>query len=469
MKNSTDYLLSYYRMNIYSYSSFKKIVKEIKEKIVGCRINNITVINSHDFLCTLSMIKDEKLLISLDHQHPFISLINVNKCEPTIVGALNEALRKHLKDAFIVDISLDNDDRIVHFIIQKANDYYEKVVTHLYLECIPQRANLVFVNENNKIIHALHYSGITTARPILNGLSYEYPNKGVLKDEEVPSLEDIKKQAINYYENALLVHKKEKFTPLYRYIKTRIKSLEKKSKVLAIEVKEAETHLGDADIGNYLLAFQYDQNELEQYLKDNNISLDKSKSLVDNANAYFKKYKKSKRTIEMATIEINKAKEESDYLSYLLSSSQFMNDDELLSLSQELLPKKHLKKKVSPIKCSYIIYDNVKISFGKNASSNNELTFKIANKDDTYLHIKDYHGAHVIIHDSNPSNAVKFIAAELCLILSNKTAGDIMITSMKNVKKGHVLGEANLLNYSTITLTSVREETISLINNKKDY
>ncbi len=457
-------------MNYYSYSSFKKVIDELREKIIGCRINNITVINSHDFLCTLSMIKEEKLLISLNHQHPFIALVDIKKTEPTITGTLNESLRKFLKDAYIVDLSLDNEDRIVHFIIQKANDYYEKVVTHLYLECIPQRANLVFVNEEGKIIHALHYSGVTTARPILNNLSYEFPTRGELKeDNEVPSLKEIKQKTMDYYENALLVHKKEKFLPLYRYIKSRVKSLNKKTGVLSIEIESAKEHLSDADHGNYLLAYQYDKELLEEYLKDNNIVLDDTKSVVENANSMFKKYKKSKRTIEMASLEIEKAKQEEDYLTYLLSSSQFMNDEELFALSQELLPKKHLKKKVSPIKCSYIIYDNVKISFGKNASSNNELTFKIAKKDDYYLHIKDYHGAHVIIHNPNPSNEVKLIAAELCLILSNKSAGDIMITEMKNVKKGHALGEANLLNYSTITLSKVRESTIELLVNKKDY
>ena len=457
-------------MNYYSYAAFNRIVEELKKKIVGCRINNITVINSHDFLCTLSMIKEEKLLISLNHQHPFIALVDIKKVEPTITGNLNESLRKYLKDAYIVDISLDHNDRIVHFIIQKANDYYEKVVTHLYLECIPQRANLVFVNSDNHIIHALHYSGVTTARPILNNLSYEYPANGVLKEEgEIPSLKDIKKQAINYYENALLVHKKEKFTPLYRFIKSRIKSLNKKTSVLNNEIEAAKEHLNDADHGNYLLAFQSDKELLDQYLKDNNLSLDNSKTVVENANQMFKKYKKSKRTIEMATLEIEKAKQEEDYLSYLLGSSQFMNDDELLALSQELLPKQHLKKKIQPIRCSYIVYEGVKISFGKNASSNNELTFKIANKDDTYLHIKDYHGAHVIIHHNNPSNEVKLVASELALILSNKSAGDVMITNMKNVKKGHALGEANLLSYSVITLNKVREDTISLLNNKKDY
>ena len=457
-------------MNYYSYTAFKKICDELKGKIVGCRINNITVINSHDFLCSLSMIKDEKLLISLNHQHPFLALIDVKKSEPTILGSLNESLRKYLKDAYIVSVSLNESDRIVEFVIQKANDYYEKVVTHLYLECIPQRANLVFVNEEGKIIHALHYSPLTSQRPILNGLTYELPSKTVLKDEnDVPSLEEIKKQAINYYENALLVHKKEKFTPLYRYIKSRIKSLNKKTFVLNQEIANAEAHLNDVEHGNYLLAYQSDEELLKAYILDNHLDIDKTKTIVENANAMFKRYKKSKRTIEMAKLELEKAKQEEEYLTYLLASSQYMNDEELLALSQDLLPKQHLKKKPSPIKCSYIIYDNVKISFGKNASSNNELTFRIAKKDDYYLHIKDYHGAHVIIHQANPSNAVKLVAAELCLILSNKSAGEVMITEMKDVKKGHALGEAKLLNYTTIVLNNVKDETIELLNTKQDY
>jgi predicted ribosome quality control (RQC) complex YloA/Tae2 family protein len=165
----------------------------------------------------------------------------------------------------------------------------------------------------------------------------------------------------------------------------------------------------------------------------------------------------------MATIEINKAKEESDYLSYLLVSSQYMNDDELLTLSTELLPKQNNKKKTLPIKYGTINFDGAKILYGKNATSNNELTFKVATKDDWYLHIKDYHGAHIIIKDANPSNEVKLVAAELALILSNKSAGEIMITNMKNVKKGHALGEANLLNYSTIVLNEVRDSTKELL------
>ena len=452
------------RMNYYSFSAFCKVIAELRKKVIGCKINNITVINSHDFLCTLSMIKDEKLLISLNHQHPFLSLIKVNESTPTIMGKLNELLRKFLKEAYIVDLELINNDRVIHFIVQKANDYYEKVITHVYLECIPQRANLVFADIEGHIIHALHYAPITSNRPILNGLTYEPPIQGSLKEEnEIPSLEEIKEQAKKYYQDAIALHKKEKFLPLYRYIKTRIKSLTKKSGVLVNEITNAEKHLKDAEHGNNLLAYQYEKELLDEYLKDNNLELDKDKSLVENANILFKRYKKSKRTIEMAKIELDKAKEEIDYLEYISATAKYLNDDELLAVAQELLPKQSQKKKVAAIKYGTILLGNTKILYGKNAASNNELTFKVANKDDYYLHIKDYHGAHVIIKNNNPTNEEKLLAAELCLILSGKSAGEVMITNMKNVKKGQVLGEANLLSYNTITINKIREETISLL------
>ena len=454
-------------MNYYSVNAFKKVVEELQKKIVGCKINNITVINSHDFLCTLSMIKNEKLLISLNHQHPFLSLISVQEGLPTITGKLNELLRKILKEAYIVSVDIINNDRLVHFKIQKANDLYEKITTDVYLECIPQRANLVFVDSEGLIIAALHYSPLTSNRPILNGLKYELPEHNpIADDQEVPSLEDIKAKGINYYHTAIEVHKKEKFTPLYRYIKTRIKSLSKKSVVLTNEIANAQSHLKDAEHANALLTLQYEPESLNDYLKDNNLQLANDKSLVENANLLFKKYKKNKRTIEMSNIELKKAKEESDYLEYLLAASQFMNDEELLSLCDELLPKKNQRKKTLPIKYGTIVLGNTKILYGKNASSNNELTFKVASKDDFYLHIKDYHGAHVIIKSSNPTNEEKLLAAELCLILSNKQAGEVMIASMKNVKKGQALGEAILLNYSTIVLNSVRQSTIDLLINK---
>lgn len=456
-------------MNYYSYSAFKIIEKELKDKIIGCRINNITIINSTDFLLTLSLVKEEKLLVSLNHHHPFACLINVEKTEPTLAGSLNENLRKYLRDAYIVSIDLDNHDRIMHCLVQKANDCYEKEQRHVYFEFISQRANMIITDDKQLILFALHFSPLTSVRPILSNLVYAYPSTFNLTDEEEPSIIEIKEEAIKYYGEALKKHKKEKFLPLYRYLKSRIKALDRKCNFLKTEINNANIHLVDVNHGNAILSMQNDKENLDIYVKENNLFLNESQSLVANANMFFKKYKKSKRTIEMATIEIEKAQKENEYLTYLLASSQYMNDDELLSLLHELMPKQQVKKKIQTIKCSYIVCQNTKIFFGKNASSNNELTFHIASKDDYFLHIKDYHGAHVIIHYPQPSNDVKLVAAEMCLILSNKSAGEVMISSLKNVKKGHALGEAILLNYELIVLKNVRESTFALLKHKADY
>ncbi|HHT67613.1 MAG TPA: DUF814 domain-containing protein [Erysipelotrichaceae bacterium] len=453
-------------MNYYSYSAFEIVEKELKNKIIGSRINNITVINSHDFLFTFSRIKEERLLISLNHQHPFLSLINIDKVAPTLSGTLNENLRKYLRGAFIVSIALENRDRLLHFVLEKTNDYYEIEKRHLYLEFISHRPNMIITDDKQIILYAFRYSPLTSDRPLLNNLIYNYPTSLDFKDEEAPNITAIKKQAQIYFEEALLKQKKEQFLPLYRYIKSRIKTLDKKFEVLDKEILEAKNNLIYIDYGNAILSLLNDRKNLEIYLKENEISLDESRSLVANANLFFKKYKKSKKTIEMNKVEYEKAQKEKTYLTYLLASSQYMNDEELLSLTHELLPKKRLKKKAQPIKYSYINYENIRIYFGKNAASNHELTFKFAHQDDYFLHIKDYSGAHVIIRHPRPSDEVKLVAAEICLILSHKSTGEVTITPVKNVKKGSALGEAILLSYQTIVIKSVRESTISLLRNK---
>ena len=106
---------------------------------------------------------------------------------------------------------------------------------------------------------------------------------------------------------------------------------------------------------------------------------------------------------------------------------------------------------------------NTKIFFGKNMQQNNDISFKIAKKEHYYFHIKDYHGSHVVIANDNPSKEMILTAAEMCLILSNKTSGDVQYTQIKNIKKGPELGLALLNSYELITLHSVREATYELL------
>ena len=61
------------------------------------------------------------------------------------------------------------------------------------------------------------------------------------------------------------------------------------------------------------------------------------------------------------------------------------------------------------------------------------------------------------------------MASEICLILSNKTAGDIRCTKIAELKKGPKLGQVLFDKYQLITLRNVRNETYDLLKSQKRF
>mgnify|MGYP003293749304 FL=1 len=137
---------------------------------------------------------------------------------------------------------------------------------------------------------------------------------------------------------------------------------------------------------------------------------------------------------------------------------------------QSGLDKKHHQITQSVANSPYKINLNgTIILFGRNAVQNDYLSFGMKlDRDFTWMHIKDYSGAHIVIKNKKPTEAELLFAAELALIQSKKTAGEVIYTHKKNVRKGHTLGEAILKNYSTIKLNNVRKETIEKIKNSSE-
>ena len=284
--------------------------------------------------------------------------------------------------------------------------------------------------------------------------------------ESTKTLDEIKEYAKNYYQDSLKTRNKEKFNELFKFIKIRVKSLSKKLVTLDNAIKDANGKLNYQEIGSMLLAYSYDLDGLKEHINENNIEFDEKLSAGQNAEKYFKKYKKAKRTIEINQLEIEKTKKEIIRLEGIISMSTYMTDEELLIVAKELVPFKYKlgKMKKEPSFIGSVTVEGTKISFGKNAKANNELTFKIAKPFETYIHIKDFHGSHVIIHNANPTNEMLLVASEIALLLSNKNEGEVYYAQIKYVKKGSSLGEANLLNYKTITLKSIRNSTKELLN-----
>ena len=450
---------------IITASALSEIVKNISDKIEHNHISNITVINSSDLFVSLSNYRKEKLLISLNPAHPFISLIEIkNPCGTKVCG-LSDTLRKEVKDSYLIKVETVNSDRIVSFKYIYTNDYFDKEERFLILELIPHRPNLILLNSERKILFATHYADLTNDRPIAKGLTYQtLPNTNTISDTGF-DYEKFKKISTDYYQTATRKRLEEQYKPVLQHIKSRIKTLKQKLKVLNNEMQKAKENFVYKEIGSTILTLAYNKDDLNTYIKESGIEYDVSQTPGVNANKYFSKYKKAKRTIEMDEIELDKTEKEIDYLETCLSQAKYMNEDDILEMANLLFPKKFRispKQKVQS-KIGEINKNGFRILFGKNAKQNDELTFKKANKKDLFLHIQNEHGSHVIIQGDNPDNETILTACEIALLLSDKDCGDIQYTLVKNVKKGSYLGQAILTSYETYTLKNVRSETAKML------
>lgn len=138
------------------------------------------------------------------------------------------------------------------------------------------------------------------------------------------------------------------------------------------------------------------------------IPLDETMSPSDNAQQYYKKYRKAKSGREVALVMRKEALEEIDYLRGIYADlSQCLSDSDFDEIRSELAAGGYVraenKKKVKlPVSKPYhfVSSDGFEIYVGKNNTQNDKLTFKTASPDDLWLHTKDIHGSHVIIRSA---------------------------------------------------------------------
>ncbi|MDD2568900.1 MAG: NFACT RNA binding domain-containing protein [Clostridia bacterium] len=135
-------------------------------------------------------------------------------------------------------------------------------------------------------------------------------------------------------------------------------------------------------------------------------------SPMDNIKRYFAKYNKAKKSQTSITEQLNKNKEELEYVeSVLLNLENAQTLDDIEQLKQELTEAGYLKPKplkkgqktakikdtalLEPLK--YQSTDGHTILAGKNNKQNDFLTLKKAQKQDIWLHTQKIPGSHVII------------------------------------------------------------------------
>ncbi len=412
-----------------------------------------------------------KLVFVLSGGDPFVYVSSTFPEGNSFSSPFSSVLRKSLSNAVIEEVSSLNGDRVLRFTLLAVNDVFKTVKLFLYAELLPNRPNLILVNEDGKIESAHRTNSLSDARPIFRGMSYLPPDKKGIAPEEDDNLFDAKaySDACAKKEEALLLQrKKQRFAGLMKFLKTKEKALARKIAQIEKDQKEAQSHLDDGRYGDYIyMNYTSLPQKASSFLCEGaTIPLDPRKNLSQNAEAFYKRAKKAKATIAIEEENKVKATKELDQTKQLLSLVENADESFLLSAEKEYGLGRIASKGVSSTALSdlslrpYEINRNgVSYLFGKNAKQNDFLSFAYAtNKSYLWLHIKDDHGAHVIIRKENPINEEISFACEIALLASKKEEGEVMYCPRKNVKRGNVPGQAIVKEYKSATFRRVSEE-----------
>ncbi len=135
------------------------------------------------------------------------------------------------------------------------------------------------------------------------------------------------------------------------------------------------------------------------------IPLDSTKNAMDNAQKYFNKYNKQKRTFEALSELIQDTKEEITYLESVSTALEIARtEDDLIQIKEELTSEGYMKRKFSKKKVKitskplhYVSSDGYHMYVGKNNLQNEEITFQLAEGNDWWFHAKGTPGSHVIV------------------------------------------------------------------------
>lgn len=176
--------------------------------------------------------------------------------------------------------------------------------------------------------------------------------------------------------------------------------------------------------------------ELVNYYDENaasvRIPLDKTLTPAQNAQKYFKKYNKQKRTLAAVAPQREEAAADLDYTQSMLASlARAENMLDLQEAEEELraaglLPPEQKKKKAAPaVPFRAFRIGGFAVFAGRNNVQNDRLLREAAPAD-IWLHTQKYHSSHVIIRTEGKAvpDGVLAAAAEICAWFSDGKAGD---------------------------------------------
>ncbi|MBU8907071.1 Rqc2 family fibronectin-binding protein [Desertibacillus haloalkaliphilus] len=290
-----------------------------------------------------------------------------------------------------------------------------------------------------------------------------------------------------YYGKAERDRVKQQAYDLERFLRNELQKNKKKIKKLEKTLVDADKAEKFQRYGELLTANLYAVNrgdkeiEVIDYYDEAgrtiSIALDPQKTPSENAQHYFRKYNKAKNSVAVVGEQIEKAKEEINYLDQLIQQMESASPKDIDEIREELAEggyirnrqktKKKKKQDQKPQLERYVSTTGIEIFVGKNNKQNEYLTNRFARQDETWLHTKDIPGSHVLIRSLDVDEQTLFEAANLAAYFSkakHSSSVPVDYTKIRHVKKpnGAKPGFVTYENQTTIYVTPEEDLIVKL-------
>ena len=387
-------------------------------------------------------------------------LMTIEGLSPLVCRELSFLVCKD-KDTIVIDLSNDETARL---------NFYLKRFT----DSLSQPSTPTLVLDSNKKPIEFYFSQITQYSNDV--IKKEYPSISLLLDDF-------------YTQKDVSSRINQKAHDLFRFL---INTSDKISRKLEYQRKEL-SECANRDIlriyGDILNANLYRlekgdritelENFYEQDMPIVSIKLDPLLTPSQNAQKYYKEYKKADTAERMLTELIKKGEEEQIYIDSVLDIlSRSSTEAEISAIRAELTDCGYLRttknSRQKPQKLSYIKYrssDGFTILCGRNNLQNDRLTLKESKNYDMWFHTQNIPGSHTVILCEGVTDLPDRTIEEAAMIAAhnskarNSTKVPVDYTLIKNIKKpnGSKPGFVIYDTYYTLLITPDEEKINALL------
>ena len=236
----------------------------------------------------------------------------------------------------------------------------------------------------------------------------------IYKDLKSVLYDSISEVLYQYYaQKSTITRIRQKSVDLRKIVQTALERNVKKYDLQMKQLKDTKKRETYRIYGELLQAYGYGieagskSAEVENYYTNEMITipLDTQLTALENAQKYFDKYGKLKRTYEALTLLTLETKAEIEHLESIMTALDIaLQEDDLVQIKEELIESGYMRRKGGTKKVKitskpfhFISSDGFHMYVGKNNYQNEELTFQFANGNDWWFHAKGIPGSHVVV------------------------------------------------------------------------